>query len=103
MAAISGSSDPVNRCHGVSSVSRIRAASARSAARAAAGRVAPGGRGIRRAARSNSSAPSVSISSTSCPAGILMAASWCQLAIGSAHASTWKRHSPSAVTVTSAP
>ncbi len=45
----------------------------------------------------------MSISSTSWPAGTLMAASWCQLAIGSAHASTWNRHSPSPVTVTSAP
>ena len=103
MAATAGSADPANRSQGVSSRLRIRATSARSVVRAAAGALAPGGWGIRRAARSNSSAPSVSISSTSCPAGILMAASWCQLAIGSAHASTWKRHSPSPVTVTSAP
>ena len=103
MAAMRGSSDPANRSHGVSCRFRIRATSARSAARAAAGRLAPGGWGIRRAARSYSSAPSVNISSTSCPAGILMAALWCQLAIGSLHASTWKRHSPSPVTVTSAP
>ena len=39
----------------------------------------PAAAGSRRAARSNSSAPSASISSTSWPAGILMAASWCQL------------------------
>ena len=103
IAAMAGSSDPSNRSRGVSERSRILATSARSAVRAAAGALAPGGWGIRRAARSNSSAPSVSISSTSWSAGILIAASWCQLAIGSAHASTWKRHSPSSVTVTSAP
>ncbi len=62
---------------------------------------AAGGSAGRSAA--NSSAPSVSISSTSWPAGILMAASRCQVAIGSAQASTWKRHSPSDVTVRSAP
>ena len=103
MAVICGSSVAASRSHGVSPRSRSRATSARSAVRAAAGRLAPGGWGIRRAVRSNSSAPSVSISSTSWPAGILMAASWCQLAIGSAQASTWKRHTPSLVTVTSAP
>ena len=103
MAAIAGSSAASSRSHGASPRSRSFATSARSAVLAAAGRLAPGGCGIRRAARSNSSAPSVSISSTSWPAGILMAASWCQLAIGSPHASTWKRHTPSPVTVTSAP
>ena len=65
MAVIWGSSDAASRSHGVSPRSRSRATSARSAVRAAAGRLAPGGWGIRRAARSNSSAPSVSISSTS--------------------------------------
>ncbi len=103
IAAMAGSSAAASRSQGGSGRLRSRAASARSAARAAAGRLAPGGCGIRRAARSNSSAPSVSISSTSWPAGILIAASWCQLAIGSPQASTWNRHSPSLVTVTSAP
>ena len=101
--ATAGCSAAASRSAGVSPGSRIIAISARSAARAAALRLAPSGCGIRRTARSNSSAPSVSTNSTSWPAGILIAASWCQLAIGSAHASTWKRHRPSLVTVTSAP
>ncbi len=100
---MAGSSVAASRSQGVSPRSRSFATSARSVVRAAAGRLAPGGCGIRRAARSNSSAPSVSISSTSWPAGILMAALWCQVAIGSAHASTWNRHGPSRFGVTSAP
>ena len=59
--------------------SRSRAATAASTAR-------PGSR-TRRAARSKSSAPSASISSTSWPRGILMPASWYQCANGSPHAS----------------
>ena len=65
MAAISGSSAAASRSHGASPRSRIRATSARSLVRATAARLFPGGWGIRRAVRSNSSAPSVSISSTS--------------------------------------
>src|SRR5258706_9203588 len=55
------------------------------------------------AARSNSSAPSVSIRATSWPIGTLIAASCRQCAIGSPHASTLKCQSPSLVGVTSAP
>ena len=78
-------------------------ASALRSVRAAAGRAAPGGCRTDRAARSNSSAPSVSMSSTSWPTGILMPASWSQAAIGSDQDSTWKYQVPSLVTVTSAP
>ena len=74
-----------------------------SAVRAAAGRDAPGGCLIERAARSKSSAPSVSISSTSWPRGILMSASCAQCAIESFHDSTRNCQVPSLVTVTSAP
>ena len=55
------------------------------------------------AARSNSTAPSASMSSTSWPSGILIAASCCQRAIGSPQASTWNCHVPVEVTVTSPP
>ncbi len=75
--------------------SRSLRASALSSVRAAAGRAAPGGCLIARAARSKSSAPSASMSSTSWPRGILMPASWSQCAIGSDHDSTWKYQVPS--------
>ncbi len=63
--AICGACAAASRSQGGMLRSRSRLASALSAVRAAAGRVAPGGCLIDRAARSNSSAPSVSMSSTS--------------------------------------
>ena len=97
-----GRGEPLQRRAGPGSRSRRDQRAHRGPARRPGGS-RPAAAGSAAAARSNSSAPSVSISSTSWPAGILIAASWCQLAIGSPHASTWKRHSPSLVTVTSAP
>ena len=55
------------------------------------------------AARSNSSAPAVSMSSVSWPSGTLMAASCRQPTTGSPHASTRKCQSPAEVTMTRAP
>ena len=55
------------------------------------------------AARANSIAPSASTSSMSWPRGILISASCRHCAIGSRQAATRNRHSPSEVTVTSAP
>ena len=103
ISLISRVSLAASRSQGGTPRSRSFLASAFSAVLAAAGLAAPGGCLIERAARSKSSAPSVSISSTSWPSGTLMAASWCQAAIGSLHDSTWKYQVPSSVTVTSAP
>ena len=53
--------------------------------------------------RPSSATPSANISSTSWPMGTLMPASWYQCAIGSPHASTRNRQSPSQVAATQAP
>jgi hypothetical protein len=103
IAVIRGVLAAASRSHGGRLRSRSLRASAVRSERAAAGRAAPGGCLTARAARSKSSAPSDSISSTSWPRGILMPASWSQCAIGSDHDSTWKYQVPSLVTVTSAP
>ena len=97
IASTSGLLAAVSRDIGDRSPSRSAAATAASRSRSRLGVFAA------LAARSNSSAPSASIRSTSWPSGILMAASCCHPAIGSPHASTRNCHLPSAGIVTSAP